>query len=61
VRGAIDLAGLAAWELADGPVHATHPAVLQTVASQDRGIAGLWEAIERACSGAMPRQAPTGE
>jgi LAO/AO transport system kinase len=47
VRAMLDLAAGAA-----------HPAVLQTVASQDRGIVELWEAIEQAC--ATPRRGPTG-
>ncbi|MGP8243327.1 MAG: methylmalonyl Co-A mutase-associated GTPase MeaB [Bryobacteraceae bacterium] len=45
-------------ELAAGAVR---PAVLQTVASQDRGIVELWEAIERASAGAIQGRAPTGD
>ena len=53
VRGMLDLG--------TGADDATRPAVLQTVASQDRGIAELWEAIEQAWAGAMPHRAPTGD
>lgn len=40
---------------------ASRPAVVQTAASQDRGIAELWEAIEQACAGALPRHASKGD
>jgi len=39
----------------------SRPAVVQTAASQDRGIAELWEAIEQACAGALPRHASKGD
>jgi LAO/AO transport system kinase len=50
VRSMIDLAPAVA-----------QPPVLQTVASEDRGVAELWQAIEEAWAAVAPRPAPTGD
>ena len=53
VRGMLDLG--------TGGDRAMRPAVVQTVASEDRGIGELWEAMEKGWAGGRRRPAPTGD